>query len=144
MAQGTVSVFEEFIRDVGEEDHNLNGDTHKIALYTTTMATDTAAPVYTTTNECSGTNYSAAGETANITYAEAGGTGTLALGTAVTWSADASGPDDVRFARVYSDSAAAKEAIAEIDMRAGGTTALDLGDGDITIGTGTILTIAKA
>ena len=143
MAQGDVTIFEEFIRDVAEEDHNLNSDTHKVALFTTALGAAAASPVYTTTNECSGTNYTAAGKTAACSYTETGGSAPLVLDTDVTWTTHASGPTDVRWARFYSDSAANKEAIAEVDMKSGGT-AISLADGDITIQAGTILTIAKA
>jgi len=147
MAQGSVVAFEEFTLDVGNKVHNLGSDTHKISLHSVLPATDTATPRYSdfSGNECSGTNYSATGETANITYAEAGGTATLTLGTAITWTAHASGPDDIKYALIYSDTASNDEAIATIDMTTdGGTTPLDLEDGDITISAGTILTLAKA
>ena len=146
MAQGSVVAFEEFVADVGLKVHNLNTDTHKISLHNVLPATDADAKYATfSATEVSRTNYTATGETANITYAEVSGTGTLALGTAITWTADGAGPTDIKYGLVYSDTATNDEAIGTIDMTTdGGSTALSLVDGDITISAGTILTIAKA
>ena len=146
MAQGSVVAFEEFVADVGLKVHNLNTDTHKISLHNVLPATDADAKYATfSATEVSGTNYTATGETANITYAESGGTATLTLGTDVTWTQNGSGFTTAEAALVYSDSAAAKEAIATVDITVdGGTTPISLQDGDVTIQAGTILTIAKA
>lgn len=148
MAQGSVVAFDEFTLDIGEKEHNLSTDTHKISLHSTLPDTATASPTYTDftgTEMASGNGYTTAGETANITYAEAGGTATLTLGTDITWTQNGSGFTTAEAAVIYSDTAAAKEAIGTIDLTVdGGTTPISLQDGDVTIQAGTILTIAKA
>jgi hypothetical protein len=147
-AQGSVETFEEFVLDVGEKEHNLSTDTHKISLHTTLPDTATASPTYgdfTGTEVANGNGYTTTGATANVTYAEADGTGTLTLGTDVTWTQNGAGPTDIEAGVLYSDTATAKEAIATVEMTVdAGTTPISLQDGDITIQAGTILTIAKA
>jgi hypothetical protein len=133
MAQGDITLFEEFKRDLGLGIHNLNTDAHKLYL---TSGTPTAAdinPSYADWTEVSGTNYTAGGLTVNLTYTEAAGTGTLATdGATYSWLQDAAGPTGINFGVIYNDTSVGNEAICFIDFRAGGTTAISLQDGDIT------------
>ena len=54
---------------------NSSGDTFKLALYTSSATLDASTTAYTTTNEASGTGYSAGGGTlANVTPTSSGTT----------------------------------------------------------------------
>lgn len=148
MAQGSVVIFEEHTLAVGTKLHNYDTDTHKISIHSALPATDTATPSYadfTGTEMANGNGYTTAGEAATCAYTEAGGTGTFALSSAVTWTQNASGFTTGKYAILYSVTAASSDAIGSIDLTAdGGTTALSLVDGDITISAGTAFTLAKA
>lgn len=145
MAQGSVTTFEEFRASLGNALHNLNTDTHKIMLVNTAPAASLATPDSAdfSGTEVSGTGYTAGGETAAISAAEVGGTLTVTLDTPITWTKNAAGPTDIKYAVIYSTTAASSDAIGFMDMTAdSGTTAISLVDGDITIAAGTIFTLA--
>jgi len=148
MAQGSVVVFEEHTLAVGTKLHDYDGDSHKISIHSALPDTATATPSYadfTGTEMASGNGYTTAGEAATCAYTEAGGTGTFVLSSDVTWTQNGSGFTTGKYALVYSVTAASSDAIGSIDLTTdGGTTALSLQDGDITISAGTILTLAKA
>ena len=145
MAQGSVTCFEEFTKYIGDGSHDLNSDSFKIALLTTAPTASDATPDYSdySGNEVSGTGYTAAGASATLTWTEAAGTATLALGSNVTWSQNGAGPTNINYGLLYNTThAGTNDAIAFIDMRDGGTTAISLQDGDVTINSGTIFTLA--
>ena len=52
-----------FLKECLEEGHNLTSDSLKIALYTNSAALSRATTVYSSTNEITGTGYTAGGET---------------------------------------------------------------------------------
>ena len=106
------------------------GHTFKLALYTNSASFTAATTDYTTTNEVSGTGYTADGYAlTGLTYTEASGVATLDDTGNVTWSQNGAGPTDIYWAILYNDSAASDEAIGFLDM--GGPVSLQ--DGDVTI-----------
>lgn len=138
MAQGTITMFEEFSLYIAQGDiHDLNADTFKLALVNTAPSTSLATPVWAdiSSTEVSGTNYTAGGETLTTTWAEAGGTATFdATGTpAASWTQHASGPTNIEAGVIYNDTATNDDLICWIDFTVdAGTTPISLVDGDIT------------
>ena len=64
-----------FKSEILQEGHNLASDTIKIALYTSSASLDASTTAYTTSNEISGTGYTAGGVTlTNQTVATSGTT----------------------------------------------------------------------
>jgi hypothetical protein len=59
----TVYVMTNFIEQVGQKQIDLDTDTFKIALYSVALASVDGNPVYSTTNEYSGSGYTAGGAT---------------------------------------------------------------------------------
>ena len=137
MAQGTLTLFEEFALTIANGVHDLDTDSFKIALISDTgpLSAATATPDLGDFSEVSGgTSYTAGGEALTTTWTEAGGTASFksTQGT-ITWSQDASGPTNIRSGIIYNTSAAGNNAIAFVDFTSdNGTTAISLQDGDIT------------
>ena len=125
MARGDLTLFEEFAKMLGSENFVFGSDTTKVALFDTSAsfaATD-ASPVYSSTNEVSGTGYSAGGATiASPTYTEASGVATFD-GANITWSQNASGFTGATSALIYDDTNATKMAIGWGRSRVGGVAA---------------------
>ncbi len=158
MAQGTLALFDQFKEDIGEELHNLETDSFKVAFVTLqvggtpTIASDDPDPRWgaggstdLSASEVSGTNYTAGGNAiANPTYTQTAGTATWDADDPATWLQNGAGPATIKTAVIYNDTAAGKQAIAFIDMTSDGTTAISLIDGDITLtfGAGGIFTLA--
>ena len=156
MAQGTVTVFEEAKKNMNlstaaadlTNGVNLDADTFKIMLISDdidTVLASTATPDSGDFTQVSGTNYTAGGETATITVTESGGTVTVALGSNVSWTSPGTGgPADIRSAILYSTThTGTQDTFCVWDMTTdSGTTPLDLDNGDITINSGNICTIA--
>lgn len=141
MAQGSVVVFEEFRKEIGDGTFDLDAAAaFNIALVSNTGdLSATATPNIADFTQVTGGTYAAkTGLTLNWT--EAAGTATLALGANQTWSQDGAGPIDIRKALVYQTTGGA--AACYIDMTADGTTPISLQDGDITINAGTLFTLA--
>jgi hypothetical protein len=141
MAQGTVTLFEEFSLKIADGTHDLSSatGTWKVALLSDVIGTgitaaDVDPDISDYTQVTGGTSYTAGGETVAQTWTEAGGTATFEITTATTtWTQDASGPTNINTALIYDDSLVGNNAIGFMDMRDGGTTAISLQDGDITI-----------
>ena len=147
MAQGTVYTFEEFRKTMADGSHDLDGDTFKIMLlsntHNSTIAIADATPDSADYTEVTGTGYTAGGATVTCTWTEAGGTATFATTTNAAWTQNGAGPTDIRTALLYNTThAGTNDAIAYIDMTSNGTTPISLVDGDITINSGTIFTVA--
>ena len=102
---------------------------------TPTITAADATPDSADYTEVTGTGYTAGGEAITVTWTEAGGTATFEVTTATTtWTQDASGPTNINTALIYNTThAGTNDAVAFMDMRDGGTTAISLQDGDITI-----------
>ena len=134
MAQGTLTVFEEFRKFIGDGSHDLDSDTFKVALITTIPTASEATPDFADYTEVSGTNYTAGGETAAATYTEVGGVATWDIAD-VGWTQSGSGPTDIKAALIYNTThSGSNDAVAFIDMTVdAGTTPISLVDGDINI-----------
>lgn len=140
MAQGTLTLFEEYSKTIGDGSHSLGTDSFKVMLITEAVGTGITAadatPDSSDYTEVSGTGYTAGGEAITLTWTETGGTSTLAVSSGNTvWSYNAAGPTNIKTALIYNTShAGTNDAIAFIDMTDdGGTTPISLQDGDITI-----------
>ena len=140
MAQGTVTLFEEFSKYIGDGSHDLDADSFKVALLSDVIGTginaSDATPDFADYTEVTGgTSYTAGGEAITATWTELNGTATFEVTTATTtWTQDASGPTNINTALIYNTThAGTNDAVAFMDMRDGGTTAISLQDGDITI-----------
>ena len=141
MAQGTLALFEEFSKTIGDGSHDLDNDAFKVMLLsnqvggTPTIAPGDLSPDSSDYTEVTGTGYTAGGEAITVTWTEAAGTATFQVtsGT-ITWTQNGAGPTDIRSALVYNTThTGTNDAIAFVDMTADGTTAISLQDGDITL-----------
>jgi hypothetical protein len=134
MARGDLTVFEEFALTIGEKKIAFGVDDFKVALIDDTAAPTAAdaTPTWSdySANEVSGTNYTAGGYTlTGDSWTEAGGVATFDDTGNVTWSQHASGPTDIYWGILYSDTSSNDDCICFIDM--GGP--ISLVDGDISI-----------
>ena len=140
MAQGDITLFNEFKEDVGQKIHNLSSDTFKLGLVTNavTPAASTSDPRWGaggSTNLSSsevtpGGNYSAGGAAlATSTWSETSGTATFDAAD-VSIAQNASNPNNARWGIIYNDTSAGKEALAFLDL--GGVTDLTAGAFQVT------------
>jgi hypothetical protein len=158
MAQGTITVFDEFLPQANYANSALSSTAAGISMDTDTFSfilisddidtvlASAATPDRADFTECSaGGGYSTGGATATITVSEAAGTLTVALASNVVWtSGGTGGPADIRCALLVSDThTGTQDAVLVMDMTTNsGTTPLDLDAGDITINSGDLFTIA--
>lgn len=139
MAQGTLTLFEEFSLNIGNGDHDLDGDSFRVALVTNAVVptADLASPDFSDFTEVStGNGYTTPGEAITCTWTEVGGTATFQVTSGATsWTQNGAGPTNIYYAIIYNTThAGTNDAIAFIDMTAdAGTTPISLQDGDITI-----------
>lgn len=119
-----------FKEDLFQKEQDMDSDTLKIALYTSSASLDAATTAYTTSNEVSGTGYSAGGET--LTGATIGTTGTTAF-------VDFNDPEwtsasfTARGALIYNDTLAGNNSVAVLDF-----------GGDFTVSSGTFRIVFPA
>ena len=144
MAQGTLTVFSDFMVAFLEGNMNLETAALQCAFVSdahTTWTKATADPRWgaggstnLSTNEVSGTNYTAGGNScANPAVTETGNVATYDADDPATWTQHASGPTNIKTAVLYINDAN-DYAIGFIDMTTdNGTTAISLADGDITV-----------
>lgn len=146
MAQGSVTLFEEFRKTIGDGSHDLDNDTFAIMLVNNTLVPTAAqaTPDSADFTEVSGTNYSAGGIVVTATWIEVGGTATFATTSNAQWIQSATAPSDIYYAIIYNQShAGTTDAVGFIDMTPdGGTSPISLISGDITVNAGTIFTLA--
>ena len=118
-----------FKSEILQEGHNLASDTLKIALYTSSANLGAATTAYTTSQEISGTGYSAGGET--LTSTTVGTSGTTAFFDAddPTWT---SASFTARGALIY-NSTNSDKAIAVLNF-----------GGDFTVSSGTFRIVFPA
>ena len=119
-----------FKADLFNKEQDLDTDTIKIALYTSSATLDASTTAYTATNEVTGTGYSAGGETlANSTVATSGTTAYVDFDnpewTSATFTA--------RGALIYNDTLAGDNSIAVLDF-----------GGDFTVSSGTFRIVLPA
>jgi len=130
ITQAMCTSFKKALLD-GEMDFSSNtAQTYKIALYTSSASLDAATTAYTTSNEVSGTGYTAGGNTLTISAAPAtsGTTAFLSFAT-TTWS---TATITARGALIY-QSGGSNPAVAVLDF--GGDKTSTAGDFQITFPT---------
>jgi hypothetical protein len=127
MATGDVTLFQEFIRDMGDGDHDFDNDTFKIGLIDN-VVTPTAAdatPAWGATsgvdydgNEVDSTagNYTAGGEPlASVTWVEAAGVGTFDAAD-VSFAQHGSGFTNAYWGIIFNETATNNEAIGFVEL----------------------------
>lgn len=150
MASGDFALFAQFGTDLAEQVHNLETDTIKLALVTSsvTPTATTADPRWGaggSTNLSSsqvtpGGNYSTGGATlANPSVVLASSTTTVDADDPATWSQNASNPTNARWGILYNDTAAGKNCIGFLDL--GSTVDMTAADLDVNVGASGILRI---
>ena len=119
-----------FKEDLFQKEQDMDSDTLKIALYTSSASLDASTTAYTTSNEVSGTGYTAGGEA--LTGATIGTSGTTAF-------VDFNDPEwtsasfTARGALIYNDTLAGNNAVAVLDF-----------GGDFTVSSGTFRIVFPA
>jgi hypothetical protein len=119
-----------FKEDLFQKEQDLDTDTIKIALYTSSASLDATTTAYTTSNEVTGTGYTAGGET--LTGATIGTSGTTAY-------VDFDDPEwtsasfTARGALIYNDTTAGDNSVAVLDF-----------GGDFTVSSGTFRIVFPA
>ena len=139
MATGTVTIFDQFLVDMGNGVHNLSSDTIKMAYVSNavTPATTTSDPRWgagggtnLSTDEQSGGNYTAGGVTlVSFACTLSSGTAKLDYDDPAEVATNASNPSSIYHAIIYNDTAVGKNAIAAIELGGpidGKTTALQV------------------
>ena len=149
MAQGDVTLFDQFLEDVGRKLHQLETDVIKCGLVTnaTVPAATTTVPAwgaggttnFKTTEVTPGGNYAADGIDIAATYSQTAGTATLDGATNPQWLQNASNPTDATWGIVYNDTETNKVCIAYVDL--GGAFNMTTGDLTITWAGGGIATM---
>ncbi len=130
ITQAMCTSFKKALLD-GEMDFSSNtAQSYKIALYTSSASLDAATTAYTTSNEVSGTGYTAGGNTLTISTAPttSGTTAFLSFGT-TTWS---TATITARGALIY-QAGGSTPAVAVLDF--GGDKTSTAGDFQITFPT---------
>jgi len=138
MAQGDLTLFNEFRSQVLTGEHDLNAtDTIKVALISnsTVPTASTTTPVLADFTEVSGTNYTAGGATIGTPVVSNVSGATYKFdGDNVSWTQNAAGPTNIYYAILYNDSHVSDMAFAFIDMTVdSGTTPISLAAGNISI-----------
>ena len=115
-----------FKKELMEAVHNFKnsgGSTFRIALYTSSASLGAATTAYTTSNEVSGTNYTAKGNTLTRVDPTTSGTTALTDFADTTWS---SATITARGALIFNDSASGDPSVAVLDF--GGDKTSTAGD----------------
>jgi len=141
MAQGAITIFNQFKEDLGDSIHDFIGTPNTIKLaFTSTavgsLAASDPAPHFggTGTTDLSSTqvtggDISAGGKSlSTITWSETSGTVTFNCDD-VSVAVNASNPITAKTAIIYNDTDTNKRAIGFMDLTADGTTAVDLTNG---------------
>ena len=105
---------------------NSGGDTFKIALYTNSASFTAATTAYTTSNEVTGTNYTAGGNTLTRVNPSSSGTTAFTDFADTTWS---SSTITARGAMIYNDTASGNPAVVILDFGSDKTST----NGDFTV-----------
>ena len=118
-----------FKKELLEAKHNFlnsGGSTFLIALYTSSASLDASTTAYTTSNEASGTNYTAKGNTLTRVDPTTSGTTALTDFADTTWS---SSTITARGALIFNDSASGDPSVLVLNFGADKTSTA----GDFTI-----------
>lgn len=135
MAQGDLTFFEDFARQLGAGIHNFGTDDITVALIdsTTDPTASDATPEFADYTEVSGGTY-ASKTFASDTWTEVTGTWKFDAED-LTWNQDGvSGPENIHWAIIYNNTATGDPCIGFVEMgNPGGTTPVSLRGGDISI-----------
>ena len=118
-----------FKKEILEAVHNFKnsgGSTFKIALYTNSASFNAATTAYTTSNEVTGTGYTAGGNTLTRVDPTTSATTAFTDFADTTWS---SSTITARGALIYNDSASGNPAVVVLDFGADKTST----NGDFTV-----------
>ena len=118
-----------FKKELLEAKHNFlnsGGNTFKIALYTSSASLDASTTAYTTSNEVSGTNYTAKGNTLTRVDPSSSGTTGFTDFADTTWS---SSTITARGAMIFNDSASGDPSVLILNFGADKSSSA----GDFTI-----------
>ena len=132
MAQGDLTLFNQFKEDLIDGLHDLDNDVIKVCFISNaTVPTATDAVVTKATyTEVSGGNFTLGGETMTVTTVESAGTVTVDFTTDISNLKNASNPNNVYYALIYNDTEASDSAIGFVEIAAGG---FDATGGDLTL-----------
>ena len=125
ISQAMCTSFKKELLEAVHNFKNSGGDTFKIALYTSSASLGAATTAYSTTNEISGTGYTAGGNTLTRVDPSSSGTTGFTDFANTTWS---SATITARGALIYNDTDSDK-AVAVLDFGADKTSTA----GDFTI-----------
>ena len=128
----TFVVFNEAKEAFVEAVHTMSTEVFKMMLVTSAVvpsAGDTTPAKADYTEVTPGGNYVAGGFTLTMLVSELAGTTTVDATVDPTWAQNASNPTDARYAIMYNDTNAGKEAVGFVDL---GST-IDLSAGALTL-----------
>jgi hypothetical protein len=139
MAQGDLTLFDEFSLEVLSSTHNhaAGGNDFKVALITTLPTASQTSPTLSDFTEVTGTGYAAGGEsilTGQSVTNVSGSTYKWDSTDNPSWTQNGSGPTNIIGALIYNDTDASDKAVGFIDMTTdGGTTPISLQAGNVSI-----------
>jgi len=141
MAQGDLTLFNEFSKELLSGTHNLaaGGNTIKVMLITNAFppTAGTTTPTKSDFTECSGTGYSAGGYTISTNMSVTAVSGSTYKWDSTdnpSWTQNGAGPTNIYYAVIYNDTDASDKCIGFIDMTTdGGTTPISLQAGNVSI-----------
>ena len=123
ISQAMCTSFKKELLEAVHNFKNSGGSTSQIALYTSSASLGAATTAYTTSNEVSGTNYTAKGNTLTRVDPTTSGTTALTDFADTTWS---SATITARGALIFNDSASGDPSVAVLDF--GGDKTSTAGD----------------
>tara|TARA_R100001082_G_scaffold77651_1_gene45427 strand:- start:919 stop:1350 length:432 start_codon:yes stop_codon:yes gene_type:complete len=126
ITQAMATSFKKELLEAVHNFKNSGGSTFNIALYTSSASLGAATTAYTTSNEVSGTNYTAKGNSLTRVDPSSSGTTGFTDFADTTWS---SATITARGAMIFNDSASGDPAVAILDFGADKTSTA----GDFTI-----------
>lgn len=140
MAQGTVTMFQEHLGQLGLGEFNLNTDVYKIGIITSAVTPVTGASDpgwavargvdFSATEVTPGGNYSTGGADITNIFSEAAGVATFdAADQAPYVAVNASNATDARWGIIYNDTDVDKKAIGFLDFG----SVFDMTTGDLNI-----------
>jgi hypothetical protein len=126
ITQAMCSSFKQELLEAKHNFLNSGGDTFKIALYTSSASLGAATTAYTTSNEVSGTNYTAKGNTLTRVNPSLDGTTAITDFADTTWS---SSTITARGALIFNEDTSGDTSVLVLDFGADKTSTA----GDFTI-----------
>ena len=152
MAVGDIVWFDRALLDLGSEIHLLSSDTLRLGLITSvvTPATTTADPRWgagggtnlATNAVATATAWTGPVALASVTWTDVAGTPTLDAADPTAIAQDAGGFTNARWAIIYNDTTAGKQALAYMDL--GSDRSIVTGPLTLTFNAGGILTLNQA